>query len=212
MKDYEPLRQFVELSRVLHFGSAARACHVSPSTLSRSVQRLEAELGESLFEREHHKVTLTPAGEAFRRHAMTVLDEWHRFAEERAPALGDLSGTLHVYCTVTAAQSIVPELLAQLRLSHPGVRIELETGYASDALERLRGGDIDVSIAALPDRLPAGVATRVLTSTRIVFVGPSQGPLSEIARRRPLDWSRLPLVLPAFGLARDYVDEWLVER
>ena len=70
MKDYEPLRQFVELSRVLHFGRAARACHISASALSRSMQRLEAEVGEPLLEREHHKVTLTPAGEAFRRHAI----------------------------------------------------------------------------------------------------------------------------------------------
>ena len=76
MREYDSLRQFVELARTLHFGRAARACHVSPSALSRGVQRLEAEVGEALFEREHHKVTLTPAGEAFRRHAVGVLEDW----------------------------------------------------------------------------------------------------------------------------------------
>src|SRR6185436_12938030 len=155
--DYEPLHQFVELTRTLHFGRAARACHVSPSALSRSVQRLEAELGEQLFEREHHKVTLTASGEHFRRHALAVLDEWHRYEQERAERLGELTGTLHMYCTVTAAQSIVPDLLGRLRRAHPGIRLELQTGYATDAIEQLRGGDIDASIAALPGRLPAGV-------------------------------------------------------
>ncbi|MFS8136872.1 MAG: hypothetical protein ACMG50_01975, partial [Thermomonas sp.] len=79
-------------------------------------------LGETLFEREHHRVTLTPAGEAFRRHAMIVLDDWQRFAGERAPAHGDLSGTLHVYCTVTAAQGIVPaaETSHEIRITDPG--------------------------------------------------------------------------------------------
>src|SRR6516225_453146 len=86
MDEYEPLRQFVELTRALNFGRAAHACHISPSTLSRSVQRLEAQLGEPLFEREHHKVTLTPAGDQFRRHALAVLDEWHRYDTERAAA------------------------------------------------------------------------------------------------------------------------------
>ena len=65
MREYEPLRQFLELTRTLNFGKAARASHVSPSALSRSVQRLESQLGEPLFEREHHKVSLTPTGEAF---------------------------------------------------------------------------------------------------------------------------------------------------
>jgi LysR family positive regulator for ilvC len=213
VNEYEPLRQFVELARSLHFGRAARACHISPSALSRSVQRLESQLDEPLFEREHHKVTLTPAGAAFRRHAMTVLEEWHRFEAERAPSHGELAGTVHMYCTVTAAQSIVPDLLGRVRRTHPSVRIELDTGYAADAIEQLRGGDIDVSIAALPDRLPAGIVSRVLTKTPIVFVAPTvEGPVHDAVRRRATDWSAVPLVLPAYGLARDYVDQWLERR
>ncbi len=213
MNEYEPLRQFVELARTLHFGRAARACHISASALSRSVQRLESQLDEPLFEREHHKVTLTPAGEAFRRHAMTVLEEWHRFEAERAPSHGVLTGTVHMYCTVTAAQSIVPDLMNRVRRAHPGVRIELATGYAADAIDQLRGGDIDVSIAALPDRLPAGIVSRVLTTTPVVFVGPNDdGPVHDAIRHRPIDWSAIPFVLPTYGLARDYVDQWFDRR
>jgi len=211
--DYEPLHQFVELTRTLHFGRAARACHVSPSALSRSVQRLEAELGEQLFEREHHKVTLTASGEHFRRHALAVLDEWHRYEQERAEHLGELTGTLHMYCTVTAAQSIVPDLLGRLRRAHPGIRLELQTGYATDAIEQLRGGDIDASIAALPGRLPAGVVSRLLTTTPLVFVAPDiDGPVRDQVSRRRMDWASVPFVLPAHGLARDYTDDWLERR
>jgi LysR family positive regulator for ilvC len=213
MNEYEPLHQFVELTRTLHFGQAARACHVSPSTLSRSVQRLEEQLGESLFEREHHKVTLTPGGEQFRRHALAVLDEWHRYEQERAAHEGELSGTIHVYCTVTAAQSFVPDLLGRLRRSYPDIRIELETGYASDAIEQLRGGDIDASVAALPERLPIGIASRELTTTPVVFVAPTvDGPVRDLITRRRIEWRTVPLVLPAHGLARDYVDDWLERR
>lgn len=213
MTEYEPLRQFVELARTLHFGRAARACHVSASALSRAIQRLESQLDEPLFEREHHKVTLTPAGEAFRRHAVTVLEEWDRFEAERAPTHGELTGTVHMYCTVTAAQSIVPDLVGRVRRTHPSVRIELATGYAADAIEQLRGGDIDVSIAALPDRLPAGIVSRVLTKTPVVFAAPTiEGTVHDAIRRRAIDWSGVPLILPAHGLAREYVDDWLVRR
>lgn len=213
MRSYDSLRQFLALAQSLHFGRAARTCHVSPSTLSRSVQRLEAELGHPLVERTHHRVTLTPAGEAFRRHATAVLEEWHRYDAERSPTRGALAGTLHVYCTVTAAQSIVPDLLSAVRRRHPGIRIELATGYAADAIERLRGGDVDVSIAALPDRLPAGVVSRVLTTTPLVLVAPTtDGPVHDAVQRRPVDWDAVPLVLPALGLVRDHVDRWLVRR
>src|SRR5262245_23607995 len=185
MIEYDALRQFVELTRTLHFGRAADACHVSPSALSRSVQRLEAQLDEQLFEREHHKVTLTPAGEQFRRHALAVLDEWHHYEQERAEHRGELNGTLHVYCTVTAAQSIVPDLFGRLRRRHPGIRIELETGYSSSAIDQLRGGAIDASIAALPERLPVGIASRELTATPVVFVAPDiDGPVRDLVRRR----------------------------
>lgn len=213
MKEYESLRQFVELARTLHFGQAARACHISVSALSRSIQRLEAQLQTPLFDRRHHHVALTPAGETFRRHAITMLEEWHRLEGELAPSHGELTGTVHMYCTVTAAQSLVPALLGRVRRTHPGIRIELATGYAADAIERLRGGDIDVSIAALPQRLPAGIASRLLTKTPVVFVAPaSDGPVHDAVRHRPVDWAKVPLVLPAYGLARDHVDDWLARR
>jgi LysR family positive regulator for ilvC len=213
MDEYEPLRQFLALSGTLHFGRAARASHMSPSALSRSIQRLEEQLGELLFERQHHRVTLTPAGEAFRHHVLAVLGEWERFESERASARGVLSGTVRIYCTVTAAQSIVPDLLAKVRRKHPGIRLALTTGYASDAIEQLRGGAIDVSVAALPDRLPVGIVSRVLLSTPVVFVGPKiKGPVSDVIERRVIDWSTLPIVLPAHGLAREYWDQWLERR
>jgi LysR family positive regulator for ilvC len=213
MDEYESLRQFIALSRTLHFGRAARACHLSPSALSRSIQRLEEQLSEPLFDRQHHSVALTPAGEAFRHHALAVLSEWDRFETERSSAHGVLSGTVRIYCTVTAAQSIVPDLLGKVRRQHPGIRLELTTGYASDAIEQLRGGAIDVSVAALPERLLAGIASRLLVTTPVVFVGPkTKGPVRGATERRVIDWSTLPVVLPAHGLAREYLDQWLDRR
>ena len=213
MDEYQSLRQFLELSRILHFGRAARACHLSPSALSRSIQRLEEQLGEPLFDRQHHLVSLTPAGEAFRHHAVAVLREWDRFETDRASAEGVLSGTVRIYCTVTAAQSIVPDLLGKVRRTHPGIRLELSTGYASDAIEQLRSGAIDVSVAALPDRLPAGIVSRHIVTTPVVFVAPKiKGPVGSAIERRVIDWPTLPIVIPAHGLAREYLDQWFDRR
>lgn len=213
MNEYEPLRQFVELARVLHFGRTARACHVSPSALSRSIQRLEQQLGEELIERGHHRVALTPAGETFLRHATAVLAEWERFEAERAGRAGGLNGSVRIYCTVTAAQSVAADLLARVRRTHPGIRIGLTTGYATDAIALLRRGDIDLSVAAVPDTLPGGIVSRHLATTPLVFVAPvAPGPIRDALDAPVVDWRALPLVLPAHGLAREYVDRWLLQR
>ena len=72
--DYDGLRMFLELSRSLHFLRASRACHVSPSTLSRAVQRLEQETGAVLLERDRRSVRLTAEGGRFAEHARDTLE------------------------------------------------------------------------------------------------------------------------------------------
>ena len=210
MRDLDGFRQFDALARERNFGRAARAVHLSPSALSRAIQRLEAETGEQLVERAHHRIELTEAGEAFLRTSRDVLRAWERHVAERSGDPASLTGTLRIYCTVTASQTIVPSLLARYRVAHPRVRLALETGYASDALQQLRSGAIDVVIAPLPDAPPAGVIAEHLTSTPIVLVAPGEpGPVGDALQRRPRQWERVPLVLPAHGVVRRYVDEWL---
>jgi LysR family positive regulator for ilvC len=213
VKDYDELRLFATLAATLHFGRTARACHVSPSALSRTIQRLEADVGIPLFVRDRHRVSLTPAGEAFRAHADRVLSDWQAVQRQVESTTGKLGGTLRVYCTVTAAQSLLPAVFAAFRQSYPDIHLELDTGYAADALERLAGDEVDAAVAALPARLPSALITREITTTPVVFAAPSAtGPVHAAVVRRRIDWSSIPLVLPARGLARTYADRWLRAR
>lgn len=212
MKSYEGLRHFLELARTLHFGKAAAHCHVSASGLSRSIRRLEDEVGWPLFERDQRAVSLTPAGEAFQAYAAEVLDGWAEFEQGLRAGADTLVGTLHVYCTVTAAQSVVPDVLAAFRARHPEVRLELITGYASDVLDRVRDGSVDVGIVALPPRLPDDIAAWEVGATPVVFVRPATGPVHAATRRRRVDWAAMPMVLPTTGLARTFVDQWFRNR
>ena len=150
--DYDGLHMFLELPRSLHFLRASRACHVSPSTLSRVVQRLEQETGSVLLERDRRSVRLTAAGVRFTEHARETLERWQRLQRDLSGPRDALSGSIAIFASVTACQSFLPELLGAFRSRHPDVRIQLETGYAADALERLAEGRIDVSGAGSPPR------------------------------------------------------------
>ena len=57
--DLRDLKLFLHLAESCHFGRTARAMHVSPSTLSRQIQRLEEDVGHALFLRDNRTVTLT---------------------------------------------------------------------------------------------------------------------------------------------------------
>jgi len=208
--DYDSLRLYLHLSRTLHFLRTSRECHVSPSTLSRSIQRLERQAGWPLLERDRRTVRLTPEGARFAEHARDTLDRWERLQRELGGKNGDaLRGTIAIFASATACQSFLPELLNGFRQRHPEITLKLETGYAADALEMLDQGRVDVTVAALPRTVPRGLVSRVLLHTPLVFVAPTAPcEVERACAARPLAWSALPVVLPSGGLAREAADRW----
>ncbi|MDX6198504.1 MAG: LysR family transcriptional regulator, positive regulator for ilvC [Actinomycetota bacterium] len=205
MTSLDQLELFQHLAATLHFGRTAAECHVTPSTLSRTISRLEAETGVRLFDRDRRTVGLTPDGVRFLDTTHRVLTEWQRFGPTEPEEI--VSGTLTLFCTVTASQTIVPSLLATFRATHPSVHLAIETGYAAEALERLRDGSVDVTIAALPARTPRDLLAHVITSTDMVLVVSSASGLTLPTSVSPA-WSSVPFVLPETGLSRTLVDLW----
>jgi len=206
MKSLDDLRVFDLLARTGHFGRTAAEAHMSPSTLSRRIAALESDLGETLFRRDRRSVVLSPAGIRFRAFVADVLSAWDRFEAGPLPGGGPVAGTVSLFCTVTASQSIVPEMLARFRQRFPQVHLALETGYAADALARLEDGSVDLTVAAIPPRVPRHLLTHVIASTPLVLVATRHHPVSEPIGSE--GWPGLPLVLPTTGLARTLVDRW----
>ncbi len=141
--DLRDLKTFLHLAESRHFSRSARAMHVSPSTLSRQIQRLEEDLGQPLFVRDNRTVTLTEAGEELRTFAQQTLLQYQQLRhviDQQGPSL---SGELHIFCSVTAAYSHLPPILDRFRAAHPSVEIKLSTGDAADAMEKVVTGEAD---------------------------------------------------------------------
>ena len=88
--DLRDLKTFLHLAESRHFGRSARAMHVSPSTLSRQIQRLEDDLGQPLFVRDNRTVTLTEAGEELRVFAQQTLLQYQQLRhtiDQQGPSL-----------------------------------------------------------------------------------------------------------------------------
>lgn len=210
--DHYSLKLFLHLSQSLHFGRTGQACNISPSALSRQIQRMEDEVGQRLFERDNRKVTLTPAGRLFREYAREVMEKWQSLLNELAAAEHLLKGEINIYCSVTASLSILPDLLERFRAFYPSVSIRLQTGDAGIALKKAVQGEADVAVAALPQPVPKVLASKVLTQVSLVFVGPKiSWEFSDIVEKQ-IPWDRIPLILSERGLARKRVDAWFKRK
>lgn len=207
MKALDDLRLFEHLARTRHFGRTATECHISPSTLSRTIARLESDVGARLFERDRRSVELSPDGVRFAAFVAEIMVSWKGYVDGTPTGAENLTGSVTLFCTVTASQTIVPRMLARFRSSYPGVHLALETGYAADALDRLQDGSVDVTVAAIPRHVPAHLLAHVIATTPLVFVAPRDG--SHTLPPSPqAAWSQVPFVLPSTGLVRTLIDGW----
>lgn len=209
--DIHYLRLFKHLSGTLHFGQSSRACHVTPSALTRIIQRLEDVLGETLFLRDNRSVSLTAAGKVFRSYADDVIQRYELMQGDlsRDAVLG---GDISIYCSVTAAYSILPVIFQDFRSVHPDVQIYLKTGDAALALTKLQNREVDVTVAALPDKMPERVEFLKILETPLVFIVPSAFPETVQYKKDSIDWSKTPVITADFGLSRERTDRWFREK
>ena len=207
--DLPSLETFIKTAELLHFGRASRACNLSPSALTRTIQRLEEEVGQPLFIRDNRSAALTEAGNKLLTYARTTVGEWRHFQESLAQQDRKVSGTISVYASITAVYSLLPALLESYRATYPSVQMALRTGAAERAIEQLMSGEIDLAIAALPDRKQARLEFMPLAETPLLFIAPRAPdfPLSA----KP-DLSSIPLVVPQSGVARNRLNAWLQQH
>jgi LysR family positive regulator for ilvC len=200
--DHRELRLFLHLARTLNFGRTSLECHVSPATLTRTVQRLEADLGHRLFDRGPRGVSLTAEGHRFSEYAAQVLKLWRAYHEEHL-GVAELVGRLAVFATVTACQALLPDLLASFCAAHPQVRLDLRTGDEAAALARLAESEVDVAVAGIPARLPQPLVSRTVAVTDLVLVTAHDRPDPDLSG---------PFVLPHRGLVREAAGRWFRAR
>jgi len=209
--DTRSLRHFLNLADSLHFGRASEAGHVSPSALSRSIRRLENEIGATLFERNNRSVSLTHAGRLFLDYARDALGEWDAIRNSLMEASGELHGEMSMFCSVTASYSFLFDILTRFRRDHPRIEIKLHTGDPEEAMARVLAGAEDISIGARPASLPRGLAFRLIAVSPLVFIAAESDQRQEWETQAPpraSDWPGRPMILPERGVARSRVDEW----
>jgi DNA-binding transcriptional LysR family regulator len=166
------LRQFAVVAREEHLTRAAELLGVPQPTLSRSIARLEADLGVPLFTRPGRSIRLTRHGrellDAAERTMATLCGTAERIAGEVHPGRGRVAlGFLH-----TLGGQTVPRLLKDFRAGHPLVRFALVQDGGHGLLARLRDGELDLCLTAPLPQVP-DLRSRGLDEQRIDLYVPA---------------------------------------
>lgn len=172
------LHYVVTLSQEQHFGRAAERCYVSQPTLSVAVKKLEEELKVSLFERSKSRVYPTPIGEQIVAQAQKVLEEAAAIKDIAVVGKDQLGSPITVGAIFTIGPYLFPQFIPQLQQIAPKMPLFVEEGYTATLRQRLRKGELDVILVALPFT-EADVVTQELYSEPFVALLPAQHPLAQ---------------------------------
>lgn len=211
------LEVFLSVAETLNFSRSSEQLHMSVSSVSRTVARLEEEVGQPLLERDNRSVRLTGAGKEFREYAISAVAQWQRL-RRRLGSEGELSGEVSVYCSVTASYSVLAPILESFRASHPGVEIMLHTGDQADGIGRILEGQDDVAISGRPDRLHPRLEFLPLLESPLKFCVPvadcsvRDSVMHNGVLRADVDWSHVPFIVPERGVTQETLAGWFARR
>jgi DNA-binding transcriptional LysR family regulator len=155
------LAHFESLYRLRSFARAAIDHGLTQSALSRSLQKLESELGQRLFDRTTHLVEPTDAAHALIQRARDVIDAALAFEEEAVQLRGSATGHVRVGTGPFPAQPLLTGAIRNLAGRHPGIQVSVVAGTARDLLTALLGRDLDFVVCDMSKYEDLPVATDI---------------------------------------------------
>lgn len=172
------LRYIVTLAQEKHFGRAADLCSVAQPTLSVAVKRLEDELNTAIFERSKSSVYPTPVGEQIIQQAQRVLEQVSTIKDIAKNSQDHLSEPLRVGAIFTIGPYLLPRIIPNIRKLAPSMPLYLDESYTATLRKRIRQGELDAIIVALPFT-ETDVVTQKLYEEPFVVQMASNHPLAE---------------------------------
>lgn len=149
------LNQLRHLIAVVEAGTvrqASRYLNLSQSSISKSLQELEAELGAELLHRSPRGVMATAAGKALLSRAKVIEAELRHARNDVQTAQGGLAGEIRVSSSPTVAMGLLPRAIVAFKRSRPLVNFFISEDVYPDMLPAIRNGDLDFAICLVPAR------------------------------------------------------------
>jgi LysR family hydrogen peroxide-inducible transcriptional activator len=171
------LKYLVALADTGHFGRAAERTFVSQPTLSAQLKKLEDYLGVKLVERQPRNVQLTEVGKQVVVCARRMLDDGEQIIALARDNKDPFAGRLKLALIPTIGPYLLPRVMQKIRKALPQIALMLYEHQTEALLKRLRDGEVDLGIMALPVAHD-GMETRELYEEAFTVALPNHHPLA----------------------------------
>lgn len=172
----EQIDYFICAAQSRTFFDAAEAMHISQSSLSKQIMKLEKELELTLWDRSKRTAVLTPEGEFFYKEALKISRQYHRSMESVSHFKDCESQTLHIGTLPFLSQYHLTSVIHSFCAAHPELSFSLKEVEDQDLLSGLEKNLFDL-IFVRKHMLDLKLYTfHVLTEDRLVAVLPKNHP------------------------------------
>lgn len=144
--DLWQLEVFCAVAELRCFSRAAEALYVSQSTVTSHISSLEKRLGVKLFDRTTRKVTLTPAGKLFYKHAKDLLVGHERALQELSRFQCGLAGELIFGASAVPAHYLLPALMTKFQREFPETQLFMRVGSSEQILSGVLDGGLEMGV------------------------------------------------------------------
>ena len=142
------LEYFVAVGETGSVSQAAEKMHVSPPSVSASIQQLESEFGIQFFVRKHAQgLSLTSGGRQFLSRARELLVSAEGLSSFASDISSKVGGPLHVGCLTTIAPVILPEVRLQFQQKFCDVEVRQLEADQAQLLDRLQSAELDICLS-----------------------------------------------------------------
>ncbi len=167
---YDYYKIFYYVAKHKSFTEAARVLLNNQPNLTRTIKKLEEELGCTLFIRQRHGVTLTPEGEKLYAHISIAFEHILRGEQEIARDKSLQSGIVTIAASEIALHCTLLPILKKFRNSYPGIHIKILNHSTPQAIEVLKNGLADFAIVTEPFEPSTDISSKILRSIQEVPV------------------------------------------
>lgn len=167
---YDYYRVFYYVAKYKSFTAAARVLFNNQPNITRTMKKLEEELGCSLFIRQRYGVALTPEGEKLYSHVSAAFEHILTGEQEIARDKSLESGIVTIAASEIALHCVLLPVLKKYRKLFPGIRIKISNHSTPQALLTLKEGLADFAVVTAPFDLPSNISAEKLCSIREVAV------------------------------------------
>ncbi|MGC5327538.1 LysR family transcriptional regulator [Brevibacillus sp. SYSU BS000544] len=176
--EWQQLEYFQTLASLQHVTRAAESLSLSQPALSRSIARLEEELGVPLFDRIGRTIQLNRYGQLFLKRVNRILNEFDESKKELHDLIHPDHGEVAIGFLHTLGTTLIPDLIGAFRTHSPNISFELTQNHSYSLLEHLDAGELDLCLVAEPTEMKLPIQWTPLWSEEIFVIVPHGHPLA----------------------------------